>query len=85
MRTTGPVEALLQSQRGLASMEQLQALGMSRAGLRWRLDDGWRRVLPRIVCARPDELDPVQRLITGGCTAATERWSARWPRPPGTG
>ena len=77
------LDALLGSQRGLASTAQLRAVGLTGEALRWRLDRGWRRVLPRVVYSRPGDLDAGQRLTAAALYGGTEAVvsslaAARW-------
>jgi hypothetical protein len=69
VRLPEPVADLLRTQRDLATVGQLQALGLSRAAVRWRLENGWHLVLPRVVHAGPGRLDDVQRMIAAALFA----------------
>jgi hypothetical protein len=55
---------LLEHQRGLLTIEQLERAGVTRAARRHALARGrWRLVLPRVVCLTPGPLTPQQRLV----------------------
>ncbi|GII21129.1 hypothetical protein [Planosporangium mesophilum] len=55
---------MLLTQDGLVRHDQLTLLGVTRAGLRWRLDTGaWREVLPSVYASFGDPLSPRQRWI----------------------
>jgi hypothetical protein len=65
------VRAVLEEQHGLATVAQLLAGGMTREAVRWRVNRGWRMVLPRVVStAGPVEGD--RRLIAGLLYAGPE-------------
>jgi hypothetical protein len=57
------VERLFGEQSGLATADQLRTCGLTPAGLRWRLERDWRRVLPRVVAAGRSPLTDHQRLV----------------------
>jgi hypothetical protein len=58
-----PLLQLLESQLGLATTGQLQAAGLTRAEVRWKLGRSWRLVLPHVVATFTGQLDLRQRLV----------------------
>ena len=56
------VRQLLLEQRGLATLTQLRAHGMTAESVRWRLARGWRMVLPRVVLTG-ERLDRDRQLV----------------------
>jgi hypothetical protein len=70
-------------QHGLISTAQLRALGMTRSGVRSRLQREWRIVLPRVVSVFRGPLDRHQRLIAavlfaGDGSVIASMTAARW-------
>lgn len=63
------VAALLTVQHGLVTPQQLRRHGMTGDAVRWQLESGWRLVLPHVIHAGRDRLDPVQRMIAAGLFA----------------
>lgn len=80
MKHSDELEALLVRQHGLAARSQLQAVGVTRAALQWRLTRDWRLVLPGVVATFTGALDPVQHLTSaqlyGGPQAVLSSWTA---------
>lgn len=64
-----PWRALAERQRGLARRDQLAALGVTRAQLRWRLGRDWRLVLPQVVALDPSVLTDGRRVAAAALEA----------------
>lgn len=77
------LSALITAQRGIVSMSQLRALGLTRQAVRRREARGWRFVLPGVLCVGPGELTQGQRLVAaqlfaGRHAVLASRTAAAW-------